>query len=90
MQEDSQSGMSGYVTSHMTGPYTEAPQTSQDDQWNNQISFVEPQTFQASHCGYYNPLAGTGPLLHSHPSQASLQERYSIHQLCLIRLGTNL
>lgn len=60
MQEGSQSGMSGYVTSHMTGPYTEAPQTSQDDQWNNQTSFVEPQTFQASHCGYYNPLDRNG------------------------------
>jgi len=60
MQEDSQSGMSGYVTSHMTGPYTEAPQTSQDDQWSNQTSFVEPQTFQANHCGYNNPLGQNG------------------------------
>jgi hypothetical protein len=53
---DIQPEIPGYVNSHITEPFSMAPQNSQEAQWSDETSFVEPQTFQDAYNGYVDPL----------------------------------
>ncbi|KAG9195999.1 hypothetical protein G6011_01120 [Alternaria panax] len=52
IQEGNRSEISGYVPSHLTGLCPRPMHDSQEIQWNNQSSFIEPQSFQSSYDGY--------------------------------------